>query len=194
VVLPHPSATACQVARPLYMDQSGTPSPRGLLLPGFQRIGRLAIPGYSGPRSSSGDRDRVGLDLPFYGVWQTGHTARQSWEGRKKSQPRRNNSNSKDRWTAKCGPVRKGGEGYAVECRTNGGVFMKSTAVKRSIVVAGHKTSVSLEDAFWNRLDEIVIRERHMTLSELVAEIDAQRHGFSCLNSIAPNFPRHKYC
>jgi len=52
---------------------------------------------------------------------------------------------------------------------------MKSTAVKRSIVVAGHKTSVSLEDAFWNRLDEIVIRERHMTLSELVAEIDAQR-------------------
>jgi predicted DNA-binding ribbon-helix-helix protein len=51
---------------------------------------------------------------------------------------------------------------------------MKSTVVKRSIVVAGHKMSVSLEDEFWNRLDEIV-RERHMTLSELVAEIDAQR-------------------
>jgi predicted DNA-binding ribbon-helix-helix protein len=50
---------------------------------------------------------------------------------------------------------------------------MKSTVVKRSIVVAGHKTSVSLEDAFWNGLKEIV-RERHMTLSELVAEIDAQ--------------------
>jgi predicted DNA-binding ribbon-helix-helix protein len=57
---------------------------------------------------------------------------------------------------------------------TVGGVFMKSTVVKRSIVVAGHKTSVSLEDAFWNGLKEIV-RERHMTLSELVAEIDAQR-------------------
>ncbi len=55
-----------------------------------------------------------------------------------------------------------------------GGVFMKSTVVKHSIVVAGHKTSVSLEDAFWNGLKEIV-RERHMTLSELVAEIDAQR-------------------
>ncbi|TMJ74441.1 MAG: ribbon-helix-helix domain-containing protein, partial [Alphaproteobacteria bacterium] len=27
---------------------------------------------------------------------------------------------------------------------------MKSTVIKRSIVVAGHKTSVSLEDAFWN--------------------------------------------
>ena len=50
---------------------------------------------------------------------------------------------------------------------------MKSTIVKRSIVVAGHKTSVSLEDAFWTGLKEI--RERHMTLSELVAEIDAQR-------------------
>ena len=55
-----------------------------------------------------------------------------------------------------------------------GGVFMKSTVIKRSIVVAGHKTSVSLEDAFWNGLKEIV-RERHMTLSELIAEIDAQR-------------------
>ena len=31
---------------------------------------------------------------------------------------------------------------------------MKSTVVKRSIVVAGHKTSVSLEDAFWNGLKE----------------------------------------
>src|SRR5262245_56223353 len=57
---------------------------------------------------------------------------------------------------------------------TIGGVFMKSTVVKRSIVVAGHKTSVSLEDAFWNGLKEIA-RERRMTLSALVAEIDAQR-------------------
>jgi predicted DNA-binding ribbon-helix-helix protein len=48
---------------------------------------------------------------------------------------------------------------------------MKSSVVKRSIVVAGHKTSVSLEDAFWNGLKEIV----RVTLSELVAEIDAQR-------------------
>jgi predicted DNA-binding ribbon-helix-helix protein len=54
---------------------------------------------------------------------------------------------------------------------------MKSLIFKRSIMVAGHKTSVSLEDAFWNGLKEIA-RERHTTLSELVAEIDAQRqHG-----------------
>src|SRR5438094_10644647 len=69
---------------------------------------------------------------------------------------------------------RHSGKGCAVEFTTIGGVFMKSTVIKRSIVVAGHKTSVSLEDAFWNGLKEIV-RERHMTLSELIAEIDAQR-------------------
>ena len=51
---------------------------------------------------------------------------------------------------------------------------MKSVIFKRSIMVAGHKTSVSLEDAFWNGLREIA-RERHMRLSEVVAEIDAQR-------------------
>ena len=32
---------------------------------------------------------------------------------------------------------------------------MKSTVVKRSIVNAGHKTSVSLEDAFWEGLKDI---------------------------------------
>ena len=69
--------------------------------------------------------------------------------------------------------ARHTGKGYAVETRTIGGVFMKSTVVKRSIAVAGHKTTVSLEDAFWNGLKEIV-RKRHMTLAELVAEIDAQ--------------------
>src|SRR5215472_17309296 len=54
---------------------------------------------------------------------------------------------------------------------------MKSLVVKRSIVIAGHKTSVSLEDAFWKGLKEIAA-ERNMTLSELVASIDTDRqHG-----------------
>ena len=54
---------------------------------------------------------------------------------------------------------------------------MKSPVVKRSIVIAGHKTSVSLEDAFWKGLKEIAA-ERSVTLSELVASIDADRqHG-----------------
>jgi predicted DNA-binding ribbon-helix-helix protein len=54
---------------------------------------------------------------------------------------------------------------------------MKSPVVKRSIVIAGHKTSVSLEDAFWKSLKEIA-GEREMTLSDLVASIDSERrHG-----------------
>jgi predicted DNA-binding ribbon-helix-helix protein len=54
---------------------------------------------------------------------------------------------------------------------------MKSPVVKRSIVIAGHKTSVSLEDAFWKGLKEIA-HGRNVTLSELVATIDSERqHG-----------------
>jgi predicted DNA-binding ribbon-helix-helix protein len=54
---------------------------------------------------------------------------------------------------------------------------MKSPVVKRSIVIAGHKTSVSLEDAFWKGLKEIA-GERDVTLSDLVASIDTERrHG-----------------
>jgi predicted DNA-binding ribbon-helix-helix protein len=54
---------------------------------------------------------------------------------------------------------------------------MKSQVAKRSIVVGGHRTSVSLEDAFWKALKEIAGR-RELTLSDLVGAIDAQRdHG-----------------
>jgi predicted DNA-binding ribbon-helix-helix protein len=57
------------------------------------------------------------------------------------------------------------------------GVGMKSPVVKRSVVVAGHKTSVSLEDEFWRGLKEIA-GGRHVTLSDLVATIDSERrHG-----------------
>jgi len=54
---------------------------------------------------------------------------------------------------------------------------MKSPVVKRSIVIAGHKTSISLEDAFWKALKDIAILRR-ATLSDLVASIDQERqHG-----------------
>ena len=54
---------------------------------------------------------------------------------------------------------------------------MKSPVVKRSIVIAGHKTSVSLEDAFWKGLKDIA-NGRELTLSDLVASIDTdRRHG-----------------
>ena len=51
---------------------------------------------------------------------------------------------------------------------------MKSSVAKRSIVVAGRKTSVSLEEAFWNGLKEIS-GLRDMTLSKLIDEINGHR-------------------
>jgi predicted DNA-binding ribbon-helix-helix protein len=60
---------------------------------------------------------------------------------------------------------------------------MKSQVVKRSIVIAGHKTSVSLEDAFWKALKEIA-GARHMTLSDLVAMIDSERQHSNLSSAI----------
>ena len=54
------------------------------------------------------------------------------------------------------------------------GVTMKSPIVKRSIVIGGNKTSVSLEDEFWQGLKEIA-QGQHTTLSNTVAEIDRCR-------------------
>jgi predicted DNA-binding ribbon-helix-helix protein len=51
---------------------------------------------------------------------------------------------------------------------------MNSPVVKRSIVVGGHKTSVSLEEAFWNGMKEISGKNGR-TLSQLVSEIDGNR-------------------
>ena len=52
---------------------------------------------------------------------------------------------------------------------------MKSSLiVKRSIVVAGHKTSVTLEDAYWKSLKEIA-SGRNMTVSSLVTAVDSER-------------------
>jgi hypothetical protein len=58
-----------------------------------------------------------------------------------------------------------------------GQAVKKSLVLKRSIVIAGHKTSVSLEGKFLDSLKEIAV-ERGITIKELVAAIDADReHG-----------------
>lgn len=49
-----------------------------------------------------------------------------------------------------------------------------STVVKRSVVVDGRKTSVSLEDEFWEGLKKIAA-DRELSISELVKEIDGSR-------------------
>ena len=57
----------------------------------------------------------------------------------------------------------------------------KSRVAKRTLKVSGRNTSVSLEEAFWNRLREIA-DERDVTLSTLVGQIDADRQ-FANLSS-----------
>lgn len=51
---------------------------------------------------------------------------------------------------------------------------LKSLVAKRSVIIGGHKTSVSLEDPFWNDLKEIAYFQR-ATLSQVVEEIDRAR-------------------
>ena len=62
---------------------------------------------------------------------------------------------------------------------------MKSLVVKRSIFLADRKTSVSLEDEFWNALKKIA-GVRNVMLSELIDGINAQRQN--------GNFHRHSGC
>ncbi len=47
---------------------------------------------------------------------------------------------------------------------------------KRSVLIAGHQTSISLEPMFWLAL-ESAARERGVAINALVAEIDADRLG-----------------
>jgi predicted DNA-binding ribbon-helix-helix protein len=49
-----------------------------------------------------------------------------------------------------------------------------SPILKRSVVIAGHKTSISVEDEFWDRLKEIA-GERSMTLAAMIGAIDGGR-------------------
>ena len=59
----------------------------------------------------------------------------------------------------------------------------RSTVIKRSLVVAGHATSISLEDAFWSGLKEIAAA-RGRSVAALVAEIDDARAGTNLSSAI----------
>jgi predicted DNA-binding ribbon-helix-helix protein len=52
---------------------------------------------------------------------------------------------------------------------------MKSTVTRRSVVIGGHKTSVSLEDAYWSGLKQIA-HHQGVTTSNIVATIDPNRY------------------
>jgi predicted DNA-binding ribbon-helix-helix protein len=60
---------------------------------------------------------------------------------------------------------------------------MKSTVQKRSIVINGHKTSVSLEDAFWNALKEAA-RANQTSVSIVIAWVDKARDHHNLSSAI----------
>jgi predicted DNA-binding ribbon-helix-helix protein len=71
---------------------------------------------------------------------------------------------------------------------------MKSVVVKRTVIVAGQKTSVNLEPAFWTGLKEMAAW-RDTSLSDLIASIDSERHDEdlpSAIRLFVLNFYRHQ--
>jgi predicted DNA-binding ribbon-helix-helix protein len=72
------------------------------------------------------------------------------------------------------------------------GAPMKSLVVKRSIVLDGHKTSISLEDAFWAGLKEIA-HAQNVPVSVLVSQIDNAREQ-SNLSSAIRVFVLRSFC
>ena len=70
---------------------------------------------------------------------------------------------------------------------------MKSVIAKRSVVINGHKTSISLEDAFWSEVKAIAA-ERKLSLSELVSRVDHERGEVGNLSSAIRLFVLARYC
>ena len=46
--------------------------------------------------------------------------------------------------------------------------------IKRSVMISGHRTSISLETAFWSELKSLA-ESRHQSINALITEIDHQR-------------------
>jgi predicted DNA-binding ribbon-helix-helix protein len=68
---------------------------------------------------------------------------------------------------------------------------LQSLVLKRSTIIDGHRTSVSLEDDFWNALKDIA-HKRSETLSDLIASIDHNRE-FANLSSALRLFVLQHY-
>jgi len=60
---------------------------------------------------------------------------------------------------------------------------MKSAITKRSVVIGGHKTSVSLEEPFWNAVREIAGTQQ-ITVSSLLRQIDLERRSSNLSSAI----------
>ena len=64
---------------------------------------------------------------------------------------------------------------------------MSSRPIKRSLTLKGHRTSVTLEDIFWQQLQSIAKR-KDISINALVAEIDATRDLEASLASSLRSF------
>lgn len=62
--------------------------------------------------------------------------------------------------------------------------------VKRSFTIDGHRTSISLEAAFWEALKEVA-RAQGLPLASLVAEIDRTRGAASLSGAVRVHLLRH---
>jgi predicted DNA-binding ribbon-helix-helix protein len=82
-------------------------------------------------------------------------------------------------------PALVGSHNSAIEPSHITGAHGRGYAImkKRSIAIAGRKTSISLEDVFWSSLQQIAMG-RHETLSGLVAAIDADRQHANLSSAI----------
>lgn len=60
---------------------------------------------------------------------------------------------------------------------------MTTRPIKRSLTLRGHRTSVSLEDAFWGAFRDIA-RARGLPINELAAQIDAERGDIGLASAI----------
>ena len=65
----------------------------------------------------------------------------------------------------------------------DGAAARRTAIVKRSLTIAGHRTSVSLEEAFWRRLKALAAARRR-SLGAMIAEIDAAREGANLSSAI----------
>ena len=71
---------------------------------------------------------------------------------------------------------------------------MRTFLVKRTVIIAGQKTSVSIERAFWRGLKELAAW-RDMSLTDLLDSIDCEGHDgdlSSAIRLVVLNFYRHQ--
>ena len=61
---------------------------------------------------------------------------------------------------------------------------------KRSVVIAGHRTSVSLENIFWDSLRDLA-QQRDISTNQIVEQIDAERGAANLSSAIRCHVMAH---